>query len=226
MPANPSSVRALVPLTAIFRAALARQLGVRAAKLAGLMALVGFLTALWLASDRDGADTTAQSLLSRSALLVVIFSGTLAGLSLARPAKDGAGLAGIVALARARGFSPGEIDLSETLASVRIAVETVLGPIAAIGLLAFAVAAGQRLSGIGRVALGTAAFGAVASVGIGLLANACRRWGGARGRAWFIIVVAVPWLAVELMTPAYGSQYLSIPGLLGHVWKLLAAGDL
>jgi hypothetical protein len=226
MPANPSLVRALLPLTAIFRAAMSRQFGVRAAKLMGLMALAGFVAAIWLVSDRDGSGASALSLLSRSALLVVVSCGTVAGLSLARSAKDGVGLAGIVALAQSRGFSPAEIDLSETLASLRIAVETVLGPIAAIGLAAFAIAAGQKLPGIGRVVLGTAAFGAIAAVGVGLLANACRRWGGARGRSWFVVVVAVPWLAVELMTPPWGSEYLSIPGLVGHAWKLLAAGDL
>jgi hypothetical protein len=102
----------------------------------------------------------------------------------------------------------------------------VLGPIVAIGVVALAIATGRHLPGTWRVIAGTAAFGAVASVGIGLLAAACRRWAGARGRSWFVLVVAVPWVLAEIAPSAWGSEYLSIPGLIGRAWSLLALGDM
>jgi hypothetical protein len=223
MPAIASSFRALWPLVALFRTAMCRQIGVRAAQAMGVLALVGFAFATLLLTDRYGPDATPL-LMARSALAVVASCGTLAGLSLARSPKDAS--AGIVALAESRGFSPAAIDRAAMLASLRLAAETVLGPILVIGAFALAIAASRHLSGTWRAALGTAAFGAVASVGVGLLASACRTWGGARGRSWFVIAIVGPWLLTELMPAVWGSEYLSIPGLVGRAYALLAMGDL
>jgi hypothetical protein len=204
---------------------MARQIGVRGAQAMGVMALVAFAITMWLLADRYGPDATPL-LLARAALAVVASCGALTGLSLARSTKDSPVFAGLVALASSRGFSAADIERCELLASLRVAAETVFGPIAAIGLLAFAIAAGRHLPGTGRAVLGAAAFGAVASAGIGLLASACRRWGGARGRSWFVIVIVVPWIFAELMPPAWGSDFVSIPGLVGRAWNILAMGNL
>jgi hypothetical protein len=226
MPATTASIRDLLPLTALFRAGMSRQIGVRCAQIMGVLALLAVAPAMWLLADGYGPENTTVSFVSRSALAVVISCGALSGVSLARSATNGARDAGIAALASSRGFSAAEIDRSQTLASLRITAETMFGPIAVIGLLAFAIGSVRHLPGAGRAALGAAAFGAVAAAGTGLLATACRRWGGTKGRTWFVLVIAVPWLLWELLPAMSGSEYLSIPGLVGRAWSVLVMGDL
>ena len=223
MPDNPPSILATMPLVAMFRAAMFKQIGVRFALLIGVVAAIGFIVTMGVLANRYGPDSTTLSLLARSALVIAASCSALTGLSLARRTKDDADYGGLVALASARGFSEAESERSETLASVRVAVETVLGPIALVSLFAFAITVGRHIPGAARAILGSAAFGAVASAGTGLLAAACRRWAGARGRSWFLLVVVVPWAFAEIVPSSWGSDYLSIPALVGRAWDLLAA---
>jgi hypothetical protein len=221
-----SSVRALWPLVALYRSAMAKQAGVRAAQAIGALAALAAAIGIGLTADRFEPDAASSSQLARAALGIVIACGTLTGLSLARSPKDGSVFGGLAALAGARGFSPAEIAFSEVLASLRMAGETIFAPTAALGVVALVLASALHLPGAGRTVFGVAAFGAVAAATIGLLASACRRWGGSRGRSWFALWVVVPWALSTLLPSGWASDYLSIPGLLERAWTLLAKGAL
>jgi hypothetical protein len=111
MPAIVPSIRALVPLASLLRAAMSRHIGVRLARVLGIVVVLGLALAMWLLAGRYGPDATTLLLLSRSALVVVASCGALAGLSLSRSARDADDFGGIVALASSRGFSVAEIEL-------------------------------------------------------------------------------------------------------------------
>jgi hypothetical protein len=187
------------------------------------MVSISFTATIWVLSSKYGPDETALSLVARSAALLTWIAGGIAALALSVPPKDLALAQGIVALATARGLSEEAVARAEMAATVRLLIEVLALPVAAIGLFVLAFLAGWRLEGAWPAIVGTIVFAMLASIVLGVLASGCRRWGGAHGRSWLLVVVFLPWLLAELVVGGSAASFLSIPGLLGHVWESLTA---
>jgi hypothetical protein len=210
-------------LVALLRKVLASRWGIRAARIyAGILA-VSITATIWVMSEKHGPDETALSLLGRAVAMLTWIAGGIATLTLAVPAKDVASAQGIAALASSRGLDDEAIARAEMAASVRILVEVIALPTVAIGVFVFAFVLGGRLQGAVWPILGAVTFGLLASVVLGAVASGCRLWGGAQGRSWLLAVVFLPWMVEELVLGGRKGGYLSIPGLLGHVWETLTA---
>jgi hypothetical protein len=208
-------------LVALLRRSLAPRWGVRAARTYAALVSIGATATIWIVSHRYGPDETALSLVARSAAVLTWVSGGIAALALAAPPKDVALVRGIEALASTRGFSDEAVALAEMTATVRLLIEVIVFPLVAIGLFVLAFVAGGRLDGAAWPIIGSVAFGLVASIVLGVTTSACRRWGGAQGRRWLVVVVLLPWLIAEMVLPERAAALVSIPGLLGRVWQAL-----
>jgi len=208
-------------LVVLLRGSLAPRWGVRAARVYSALVSIGTAATIWIVSHRYGPDGTAVSLVARSAAVLTWVAGGIAALALAAPPKDVALAQGIAALASTRGFSDEIIALAEMAATVRLLIEVIVFPLVAIGLFVFAIVAGGRLDGAAWPIIGSVAFGLLASIVLGVTTSACRRWGGAQGRRWLVVVVLLPWLIAEMVLPERAAELVSIPGLLGRVWQAL-----
>jgi hypothetical protein len=227
-PAYPSSspnrrLLARRALVLLLRRLLAGRWGVRAARIyAGLLS-ISITATIWVLAKKYGPDDTSLALVGRSAALLTWIAGGIATFALAAPPKDAAFAEGVAALASARGLDHETIARAEMAATVRLVAEVIVVPIIAIGAFAFAFVAGGRLPGATRPILGAVLFGLLASLVLGGVASSCRRWGGAQGRSWLVVVVFLPWVASELVLGGRAAAYLSIPGFLGRVWETLTA---
>jgi hypothetical protein len=206
-------------LVFLLRGALAQKAGLRAARILGLLWLVGTAAGMALLAYRFGSDGSAVSLAARAAAAITFVCGWLAALSIAQPRKNRSTEDGVVALARSRGFGGGEIQRAELAAGMVLACEVVFVPIAILCLLAGAAFTGWGTPAAWAVLAGTMSFGLFASVVIGAVASLCRRLGGDRGRRWLVSVVIIPWLVAGALIDGREAAYLSIPGLLGRAWE-------
>jgi len=213
------SLRTLVIL---LRRTLGRSWGVRAAQFYAALLSIGVITAVALSAGGLGANDTSLSLVARSAAMLVWIPGAMCALALATPPRD-AGLAqGIAVLAGVRGFNSRRFERAEALATVRLLAEVIMAPLVFMALFVFVVLARGGLARAARPLLGSIVFGLVAALVLGLLASACRRWGGARGRTWLLGGVFGPWLFSEMALSGRIASLASIPGLLGRLWEALA----
>jgi len=215
--------RALVTL---LRKVLAGRWGIRAARIYAAMLGISMIATIWVVSSQNGADDTAMSLLARAVGLLTWIAGGIAALSLASPPKDPALAESVAALASAHGVTEDAFARAEVAATVRLLVEVIVVPTFAIGAFVLVFVLGHPVAGTGWSILGAVAFGLVASMVLGVVASACRRWGGGHGRRWLMGVVLLPWVVAELLVDGRASAYLSIPGLLGRAWDALAAVGL
>jgi hypothetical protein len=210
-------------LVLLFRQVLAGRWGVRAARIYAIMVSISITATIWVLAKKYGPDEAALSLVARSAALLTWIAGGIGTLALSAPPKDAALAQGIAALASARGQNDEAISRAEMAATVRLLAEVIAVPVAAIGLFVFAFVAGGRLREAVMPIAGSIAFALFASIVLGVVASGCRRWGGAQGRSWLLVVVLLPWLVAELVVGGRGASYLSIPGLLGRIWESLTA---
>jgi hypothetical protein len=213
--------RARRTLVLLLRQVLAGRWGIRAARIYAVMVSISITATIWVVSRSSGPDETALLLVARSAALLTWIAGGIGALALSAPPKDAALAQGIAALAGARGQSEESIARAEMAATVRLLAEVIAVPVAAVGLFVFAFVAGGRLQGATWPIVGSIAFALFASIVLGVVASGCRRWGGAQGRSWLLVVVLLPWLVAELIVGGRGAAYLSIPGLLGRIWETL-----
>jgi hypothetical protein len=208
-------------LVVLLRRLLGGRWGIRAARIYAFMVSVSVTATIWVLAKKYGPDDTALSLVARSAALLTWIAGGIATLALSVPPKDTAFAQAIAALALSRGHTDESIARAGMAATVRLLIEVVAVPIVAIGAFVFAFVAGGRLADALGPIVGACVFGLVAAVVLGVVASGCRRWGGAQGRTWLLIVVFLPWLVAELVLGGRGAAYLSIPGLLGRVLETL-----
>jgi len=221
--ASQRQARARRTLVVLFRQVLAGRWGIRAARIYAVMVSISITATIWVLAKKYGPDETALSLVARSAALLTWIAGGIGTLALSAPPKDAALAQGIAALAASRGQSEESIARAEMAATVRLLVEVIAVPVAAVALFVFAFVAGGRLQGAAWPIAGSVVFGLFASIVLGVVASGCRRWGGAQGRSWLLVVVVLPWLIAELVVGGRGASYLSIPGLLGRIWETLTA---
>jgi hypothetical protein len=188
------------------------------------MVSISITATIWVIARRYGPDDATLSLVARSAGLLTWISGGIATLALSAPPKDAQFAAGVASLAAARGFDDDAIARAAVAATVRVLVDVIVVPVAAIGAFVVVFFAGGRLRAVIGPIGGAVAFAFFASIVLGVVASGCRQWGGARGRSWLLVVVFLPWLLADLVLGPKGAAYLSIPGLLGQVWEMLTAG--
>jgi hypothetical protein len=215
--------RARRTLVLLLRHLLAGRWGIRAARIYAVLASISITATIWVVARKYGPDETVLSLVARSAALLTWIAGGIGALALSAPPKDAALAQGIAALAASRGQSEESIARAEMAATVRLLAEVIAVPVAAVGLFVFAFVAGGRLQGAAWPIVGSIVFAVFASIVLGAVASGCRRWGGAQGRSWLLVVVLLPWLVAELVVGGRGAEFLSIPGLLGRVWETLTA---
>jgi hypothetical protein len=208
-------------LVVLLRRLLGGRWGIRAARIYAVMVSISVTATIWVLAKKYGTDDATLSLVARSAALLTWIAGGIATLALSVPPKDAAFAQSIAALALSRGQTDESIARAEMAATVWLLVEVIAVPIIAIGAFVFAFVAGGHLADALWPIAGACMFGFVAAVVLGVVASGCRRWGGAQGRSWLLVVVFLPWLVAELVLGGRGSAYLSIPGLLGRVWETL-----
>jgi hypothetical protein len=217
---NAVARRALVHL---LRYLLAGRWGIRAARIYAVMVSISITATIWVIARRYGPDDATVSLVARSAGLLTWIAGGIATLALSAPPKDRAFAEGVASLATVRGFDEDAIARAGVAATIRILFEVIAVPVAAIGAFVLVFVAGGRIRGVLLPIAGATVFALFASIVLGVLASGCRKWGGAQGRSWLLVVVFLPWLVAELVLGGKGAAYLSIPGLLGQVWEMLTA---
>jgi hypothetical protein len=208
-------------LIGLFRRLLGGKWGIRAARIYAFMVSVSITATIWVLAKKYGPDDAALSLVARSAALLTWVAGGIATLALSAPAKDAAFAEGVAALALSRGHTGETIARAEMAATVRLLVEVIAVPLVAIGAFVFVFVAGGRATEAFWPIAGAIVFGLLASIVLGVVASGCRRWGGAQGRSWLLVIVLLPWLVAELVVGGRAAAYLSIPGLLGRMWETL-----
>jgi hypothetical protein len=210
-------------LVHILRELLAGRWGIRAARIYGVMVSISITATIWVIARRYGPDDATISLVARSAGLLTWIAGGIATLALSAPPKDRAFAEGVAALAAARGFDEDALGRAAVAATIRVLFEVIAVPVAAVGAFVVVFVARGRLRGVIGPISGAIAFALLASIVLGVLASACRKWGRAQGRSWLLVAVFLPWLVAELLLGGKGAAYLSIPGLLGKAWEMLTA---
>lgn len=211
-----------LPLASLFCKPFGRQRGVRAARIYGALLGAGNAAAIWIVGRPNGVDATVVSLVARASAMLTCVAGGIAALALSVPPKDQALVSGIVALASSHGIDERSIARAEALATVRLLAEVVVYPMLAVTAFVLALIAGSRET-LWPI-LGAAVFAVVGAGALGALAVACRRFGQSRGRSWLAAIVFLPWIVAEVAMPRHGSEFLSIPGLLGRAWQALTQG--
>jgi hypothetical protein len=211
-------------LVILFRGALGRRWGVRAARIYALMVSIGVTATIWILARRFGPDTTTVSLVARASAMLTWIAGGIAALALAAPPKDSALALGIAALASSHGLDDRTIWRAEIAATIRLLGEVIVVPVVGIALFVSLILAGGGLGGGVWPILGSVLFGLVAAALLGIVTSVCRRWGGPRGRTLLVVVVLVPWILSETLLPTRSAELLSIPGLLGRIWQTLTSG--
>jgi hypothetical protein len=218
------AARAERDLVRLLRVALGRGFAIRGARFYGFFVAIGFAAAIWVASRGYGLDATAVALVAQASSVLVWVAGGIASLGLSAPPKDEPFRQGILALAWSRGLDEGTTDRAEVVATIRLLGEVIAVPILALDLFVVAAVAAGPIGRDGWPLLGALGFGIVAAIVLGLVASGCRKWGAARGRAWFLVVMFLPWLLAELVLPVTTARLASIPGLLEIAWAALTRG--
>jgi hypothetical protein len=220
---DPVRPRAAIALASLLRAASARGWAVGTARACGWLIAAVTVACVVIIARPSGPDAAVLSLVAHAAATVAHVAGGVAALALSARATDDVPRAAFVALARARWLADGDLVRGELLACVEILTEVVALPVVALAVLAFAVAARAELGRWAFALGGAVAFSALAAVLLGVVAGACRHWGGAAGRRWFVAAIAGPVLLSEAMGHGSAGQWLSIPGALAQLWEALTA---
>lgn len=206
---------------ALTRERLQRTLGGRIAGLFRVLLLVFFVGAAVLVRASDGGNAPLSGLVSAAAGWLAWLVGAPLALAAAhdREARDRAD--GIDALAAARGFSAEAMRQARVLGAMLEITAAIGVPLLALAGLTIAFAGSLRLA-LYRVsiALGAAAFAAVAGVALGGIGAAAGRLGRARGRLLLVAVIAGPWILADLT----GHRAFSIPGALAAVLDFTLGG--
>lgn len=219
-PRAPSVPGARKALVALARSTLAPRLGVRLSRGVGIGLALWFAAGALVAARDASGDGWTTGFAARGAAFIVGYAGATVALSLAGPAKSEEFVRGARQLAQGRGFSSRAFAWAEMAASIRLAGDVVASPIAALALACILLSRDSSMAALWPSA-GATIFGALASIILGSLASACRRWGGARARSWLMAVVILPWIIGEALLDGRGGEYVSVPGLLTSTWRLL-----
>lgn len=207
-------------LRGLSRSVLASRFGVRLARGIGIAQALWFSAGALVAARDASGDGWTAGIAARGAATIAGYAGAVVAFSLAGAAKSADPQEGARHLATARGFSSRDLAIAETSASVRLASEAIAFPTLALALFCAVASRSPEVASL-LPFLGIAIFGGVASVVLGGLASICRQWGGARARTALLAIVVLPWIVGEALLEGRGSEYVSIPGLLAWMWRLL-----
>ena len=188
-------IRRTAALTGLCEAQLRTLLGVKLARIVGLLVAVGFGCAMLVLFTSAGRDVLDVLCLQALAWLSWLAAG-IAALSAAQDLAARDRRDGIAALALQRGHDQSTLAYSRLLATVRVIARVTLGPALALALLAMALS-GSVAVAASRALLAAGVFGYVLLLGavLGGLARWAVMLSPNHGRSVLVALVIGPHLA-------------------------------